>query len=197
MISFNGGPGASRCLDKKTITPAQRVTLIVGYKDRRGTGRWIPSLWEQACVARGWNKNDRELRLQQFSLILGRPITSASEIGYLKEFDKIKQQLLAWAQPANLNAQVEMENMAKTRLIHRICSEFPASYILGLMRSSRFDNGRPVASIEDLEHWTEKDLIDLRTTLCARNPNSPGPAKAESAKESAALALDDPNLIPF
>jgi hypothetical protein len=104
---------------------------------------------------------------------------SAKEIDRMKMFDEFKAACMAVIQPDNLAAQVDIENMPKTRLIHRICHDFPASYILCLMNSPRFARCRQNeqrAGVEDLARWTEKDLTDLRTTLCARNPEAPEPA---------------------
>lgn len=169
--------------DKKPITAAQRFLLLIDHRDKK-TGRWCESLWTAACRAQGWNKSDRSFRLQQFSLILGRPIESAGQIGYLTEFDAIKERLLAWAQPGNLDAQMEMQNMPRKRLIMRIL-EFPASYTLGLLGSPRFRSLRGVdpdqlPALEDMEHMTEKDLKDLRNTLCARNPGNRGSRREEA-----------------
>jgi hypothetical protein len=178
----------NRCPDKKNITQAQRFLLLIDHRDRQ-SGQWRESLWTAACRAQGWNKNDRDLRLQQFSLILRRPIESAQDIGYLTEFDAIKKQLLAWAQPANLDAQVEMENMPRTRLMTRIL-EFPASYIIRMLGSIRFRHLRGVdpdqlPSLEDLQTMSEKDLTDLRNTLCARNP------------KTVAVPEPEDDLVPF
>ncbi|HEV2329205.1 MAG TPA: hypothetical protein VGY56_10495 [Verrucomicrobiae bacterium] len=114
----------------------------------------------------------------------GRNI-SAKDIDRMDGYDAFKKAVMAIIQPSNLNAQVALENMPKTRLIHRICNDFPASYILCLMNSPRFARCRQNeqrASLEDLQRWSEKDLTDLRTTLCARNPE-PAPAPARPAEE--------------
>lgn len=112
---------------------------------------------------------------------------SAKEIDRLKMFDDFKSACLAIIQPSNLEAQVDLENMPRTRLIHRICGDFPASYILCLMNSPRFARCRQNeqrAGLEDLERWTEKDLTDLRTTLCARNPSGPEPVTEPEQPDS-------------
>jgi hypothetical protein len=104
---------------------------------------------------------------------------SAKDIDRMKGFDQFKAACMAIIEPTDLGGQVALENMPKTRLIHRICHDFPASYILCLMNSPRFarcnfgdgSGASRRAGLEDLEHWAEKDLTDLRTTLCARNPS--------------------------
>jgi hypothetical protein len=121
---------------------------------------------------------------------------SAKDIDRMKGFDEFKAQCLAIIQPANLGAQMAIENMEKTRLIHRICNDFPASYILCLINSPRFARCRQNearAGLEDLERWTEKDLTDLRTTLCARNPSD----TSDQADPSEVAQTADENLTPF
>jgi hypothetical protein len=123
---------------------------------------------------------------------------SAKDIDRMKGFDAFKAQCLAIIKPADLGAQVAIENMEKTRLIHRICNDFPASYILCLMNSPRFARCRQNeqrAGLEDLERWSEKDLTDLRTTLCARNPSDTSDQSDPS--EVAAVQTADENLTPF
>lgn len=192
----------SRPKKEKGITDSQRFVLLIDHRDRI-TGQWREALWTAACRVQGWKKTDRDLRIEKFSLILGRHISSASEIGYLKEFDAIKKQLLAWAQPDNLNAQVEMENMARTRLMTRIL-EFKAHEILGLLGSIRFRALRGVdpdalPALEDMQTMTEKNLLDLRNTLCARYPESN--LRKQAVPNDGTVAVSAPeteeNLAPF
>jgi hypothetical protein len=183
---------------EKGITDSQRFRLLIDHRDKR-TGQWVESFWTAACRVQGWKKTDREFRIQQFSLILRRPIASASEIGYLKEFDAIKKQLLAWAQPDNLNAQVEMENMERTRLMTRIL-EFRAPEVLGLLGSIRFRALRGVdpdalPALEDMQTMTEKDLTDLRNTLCARYPESN--VRKNGGTDAVSEPETEENLVPF
>jgi hypothetical protein len=49
------------------------------------------------------------------------------------------------------------------RLRHAIL-QFPVAYVAGLLGSARF-GGR---SLDDLQDMDEKELTDLRNTLCAR-----------------------------
>ena len=104
------------------MTSAQRFHLFIDTHDN-------VSLWTQACMAMGWDKEDRELRMAEFSKALGRQIKTSSEIDHLKDFDAVKGHLLALARPADMAAQLRITNMAKTRLIHRIKELAAEAYI--------------------------------------------------------------------
>jgi hypothetical protein len=73
------------------------------------------------------------------------------------------------------------EHQPRHRLITRIQSDFPEAYVRCLVTSPRFK----ATCIEDL---SEKQLTDLRNTLCARKPvefERQRPAEAPSAVEEA------------
>jgi hypothetical protein len=59
-------------------------------------------LWPNACVARGWDPNDRDWQMAVLSQILKRPISSSNDIEYLAEFTEVKATLEAWAHDTNL-----------------------------------------------------------------------------------------------
>ena len=146
-----------KCLDAKTLTQAQRFILMI---DARGV-----SLWTAACNQRGWDKDDRDLRIKTFSEILGRELTSASEIGYLKEFDKIKAQLLAWSQPDDLEGQLDMIRQPVIRLQTAILKLAAPAYAARIAQD-KFGTA-------DLDELTETQLTQLRDTLAARKPKNP------------------------
>ena len=114
----------------------------------------------------------------------GAPV-SAKDIDRMKMFGDLKAACTAIINPNSLDAQLAIAkaNDPRTRLIHRIL-QFPATYILGLLNSPRFAHCN-AHSLEDLESMTEKDLTDLRNTLCARNPQSGGASVPASRSEQA------------
>lgn len=93
----------------------------------------------------------------------GSPI-SAKVIDHMKMFDDFKAECLAWSQPTNVAAQKRQVEMPLIRLRHGILEKFDSPTILGLLRSARFKR----KSLDDLDDMNEKDLTDLRNTLCAR-----------------------------
>jgi hypothetical protein len=93
----------------------------------------------------------------------GRPV-SAKEIDHLKMFDAYKAECLALSQPNNLDAQLLITQMPLIRFRTGILEKFDSPTILGLLRSNRFKRD----SLDDLDTMNEKDLTDLRNTLCVR-----------------------------
>lgn len=53
----------------------------------------MSELWPRACTAQGWAAGDRGLRLQVLSEAVGRPITSATELNFTKDYDAVKAHL--------------------------------------------------------------------------------------------------------
>jgi hypothetical protein len=88
---------------------------------------------------------------------------SAKSIDHLKMFDDFKSQCLAILKPADLEAQLRQVQQPLIRLRHAIL-QFPEAYVAGLLGSARF-KGRSLADLQDMD---EKELTDLRNTLCAR-----------------------------
>ena len=88
---------------------------------------------------------------------------SAKSIDHLKMFDDFKAQCLAILKPADLEGQLRQVEQPLIRLRHAIL-QFPVAYVAGLLGSARF-KGRALADLNDLD---EKELTDLRNTLCAR-----------------------------
>jgi hypothetical protein len=104
-----------------------------------------------------------EMRKLIHTRAFGSPI-SAKVIDHMKMFDDLKSECLAWSQPANVDAQKRQVEMPLIRLRHGILEKFDSPTILGLLCSTRFKR----KSLEDLDDMNEKDLTDLRNTLCAR-----------------------------
>lgn len=149
--------------------------------------RFVKQVWEASTT----KETMPEVRARIHIAAFGRNL-SAKEIDRLKMFDDFKAACLAILQPASVDAQLAQANMNKTRLIHRIL-EFPVDYVIGLLNSPRFAaNGKcetPGASIEEhLQIWDEKDLTDLRNTLCARDPISSAGAGRDKTRESVRYA---------
>lgn len=157
--------------EKLTVTASQIGILLFGYRDRR-IGVRVPGLWPAACDAMDWDKNDKAFRLKTIGEILGREITSTKEIGRIKEFTAVKGQLLAWAQPDNLNAQMNIAEQPLIVLRHRIRTFAEAFW----RKISRDKFGT-----DDLDELDENQLTQLRDTLCAREA---GWSEARPANES-------------
>lgn len=133
------------------MTPKQRIHLQA-------------QLWPDACAAQGWNPKDREKRLYLISRALGRVVASANEIGGNKEFDAVKKELLAISRPADLDAQIKMENMPRTRMIKKL-EEYPEAYLLAITQ----DKFRISALYGDWRRdLSETQLKQLLYTLAAR-----------------------------
>lgn len=88
------------------MTKSQRFTLMIDTK------RSV-SLWTLACQAQGWNKNDRDFRLQMISRAVGRPISSTSELNNTDDVTAVFTFLKAKAN--NLDAAVAMEKQGYER----------------------------------------------------------------------------------
>ena len=93
----------------------------------------------------------------------GSPI-SAKEIDHMRMYDAFKAECLAIIAPTDMEAQLKQANQPLIRLRTGILEKFDSPTILGLLRSARFKR----QSLDDLEEMNEKDLTDLRNTLCAR-----------------------------
>ena len=85
------------------MTKAQRYTLLIDSPKRRHV-----SLWTKACQAQGWNKNDREFRIQKLSEAVGRPIESTTELNNTNDIDRVFAFLRACVD--NLEAARELDN---------------------------------------------------------------------------------------
>lgn len=62
-----------------TITNSQRTRIM--------------QLWQKACKERGWKASDRDFRLEMFSEMIGRTITSTDEVERLDECTKLMNEL--------------------------------------------------------------------------------------------------------
>lgn len=159
-----------------SITTAQRLYLFIDHKDRR-SGQMNVSLWSRVCEVNGWDRSDRQLRLDFFSQALGRPIASSSQIGKLKDFDELKAACLAVIQPNNLEAQLRQAEMEKTRRIHAIKELAPEAYY-------RAEAQRKFGC-DELELLNESQLTMLRNHLTKRAAAIRWPAQAEAVEVAA------------
>lgn len=139
------------------MSQAQRLHLFIDYTDKR-TGRINVSLWSRVCEVNGWDKDDRQLRLDWFSGVLRRRIASSSQIGKLADFDELKRVAMAIIAPNNMNAQLQQVLQPLIRLRHRIRELADEPYILALVQGPRWKK-------QLLEDLSEKELEDLRNTL--------------------------------
>jgi hypothetical protein len=101
------------------MTQAQRFELLIDGRYRAGQPH--TSLWTRACRAQGWNRNDREFRLQKLSEALGRQISSTSELNNTDDVTRVFTWLRAKAD--NLQAAVAMEEPGferKPQLVYKI-----------------------------------------------------------------------------
>jgi hypothetical protein len=168
------------------MTKSQRIKLMA-------------ELWPNACAAQHWSKDDREKRLDVLSAAVDRPITSANDLNQTTDYDRVKAHLHALAHPADLDTQVAIANMPRTRLLHAI---HKLDSLFGVPRSADFQSAVSQASslppsghaplspygtaiLKDrfgtttLDNLTDPQLIQLRNTLAAR-------ASARRAKERSA-----------
>jgi hypothetical protein len=154
------------------MTPAQRQAYF--------------RLLEGACHAQGKRTaaEREELRKLIHLRAFGRPV-SAKDIDHLKMFDAYKAECLALTMPTNLEAQLHQAEQPLIRLRRGILEKFDSATILGLLCSARFKR----KSLEDLDTMNEKDLTDLRNTLCARTAGEVEvPAESDLAGEEHAEA---------
>lgn len=146
-----------------------------GWKMTEDQHRLYWRLLNQAFSVYRKSRGNETLTFESFRALIharafGRNI-SAKDIERMKMFGDFKAACTAIIAPNSLDAQlaIAQANEPRTLLIHRILNDFPATYILGLLNSPRFAHCN-ARSLEDMERMTEKDLRDLRNTLCARKP---------------------------
>jgi len=122
----------------------------------------------RAAAARGLTTaaQREELREQIHMRAFGENI-SAKQIDHLKMFDDFKAECLAIYKPTDLGAQKRQVEMPLIRLREGILQKFDEDFILSILRTFRGDRFAN-ATLETLETMSEKDLTDLRNTLCAR-----------------------------
>lgn len=164
------------------MTKNQRITLMADW-------------WPAACAAQNWNVSDRDKRLAVLSDAVGRELKSASDLNHLTDIDAVKSHLLALAKPADLDSQVAIQNMPRTRAIYRIeqiarDAGFSEHYICAIS-VDRF--GTTDWRSLDLDLLTGRGK--LRDTLNARATAKRAKARASTpppADVPAAQMSDDP-----
>jgi hypothetical protein len=152
------------------MTKPQRIKLMA-------------ELWPNACAAQHWSKDDREKRLDVLSAAVARPITSANDLNQTTDFDRVKAHLHALAHPADLDTQVAIQNMPRTRLlhaIHKLDATFGFPQQVGRVPTGRdapsFSSLSPYGmailrdrfGVSSLDPLKDPQLIQLRNTLQAR-----------------------------
>jgi len=120
----------------------------------------MAELWPAAARVIGCSAQDRDRRLEEISLALGRPVNSASDIKTNEDFDKVKARMLALSQPANVDAQLKQLDQSHKRLVYAIKGLAAPAYIVAIARG-KFHT-------EDWESLNEHQLTQLRNTLAAR-----------------------------
>jgi len=126
------------------ITREQQIFLLAKFN------RGQPGLWYGACKAKGWDPQDKELRLRVLSQIVGHPLASSSDIERITEFTKVKNELLIM-QGVSLQAGIEgsdttandarvLRNQILTEIIP--CLELYVSDIRGYLTEIMADKNR-------------------------------------------------------
>lgn len=153
------------------MTTKQRMSILL---DR----------WPKACTAQGWNKADRDIRLQVISQAVGREITSMNDLDNSADIDQVYAHLGRLADDLDSTAETLPENDAGYRrrllwLIHKHSHPLGGvPYVLALARS-KFHITTGLSIIEDL---TTSQLHQLMMTLNARRSkkkNKPAPADGD------------------
>lgn len=142
------------------MTTKQRITLMA-------------DLWPRACAVKGWNPQDRELRLKVLGQAVGRELESASEINNTNDFDNAKAFLLAIYRPADLESQVAIANMDRTRLyfaIRKLAHEITPAEVRSYAFESPYADAvmRDKYGHNDPDRLSPEQLEQFRNTLAAR-----------------------------
>lgn len=151
-------------------------------------------LWPAACRAQGWPRNDREavaqgwagerdFRLQTLGEIVGRTLTSSSDLGKVDEFTQVKNRLLRLAD--NLTGAAEdgdpVPNELRTRRwcalrdIQCLLLYVDEAYVRSILRDRFARAGTCVTRFDELtleqlvaEFKTKAGLDELLATLNER-----------------------------
>jgi hypothetical protein len=124
--------------------------------------------WPDAARAQGWDKNDRAKRLEVLSQAIGRPLLSAADLNTTTDIDAVKAHLLALSQPANINAQVDIANMPRTRLIKSIEQYIDSRPGYGFHSNYIKAIARNMYGTADWQSLPEPQLTNLRNTIANR-----------------------------
>jgi hypothetical protein len=116
-----------------------KTTLYPGWQMTEPQHDAYFRLLSQVYAALGLtSRQDQELQRKIIhQSAYGHPV-SAKDIDRLKGFDDFKRTCLAILQPANLQAQLDIQNMPRTRLIYAIRQLADEPYIAALAASDRF-----------------------------------------------------------
>jgi len=132
-----------------TVTAAQVKTIQI--------------LWTRVCKDRGWKSSDKPFRLTQFSEIVGRPLTSTTEVGRIDECTKLMKTLKAMlgvdvkaareSDDLTINQARVLRNQILTELVP--CLELYIGDVAGYM----------AAIMEDKNRWWKIDRPTRGMTL--------------------------------
>ena len=128
--------------------------------------RWFnTALWPNACRAQGWRVTDRPFKLARVSAIIGRDIDTTKDVGWGKEFDILKNELLRLALPDSLAAaERAAENGAteqRDRWLRHV-AQYPVNYVASIV------GGYSCGRTEDPAELNDKLLECLARTLTER-----------------------------
>ena len=131
------------------ITQSQRITIM--------------QLWQRVCKDRGWKAGDRELRMDTFSRLVGRPLASTDDVERLDECTKLMNELksmLGVSLKAGLEATDPTLNQARvlrTRILTDLvpCLELYLEDVRGYITEI----------IQDKNRWWKIDRPAVEMTL--------------------------------
>lgn len=143
--------------------------------------------WPAVMVKCGWSKEEGEA---QRKLMLGRAgFESLTEVDRMTGFDRVLAEIAALLRPDDLDAQLRLQQMERTRLYFAVRREarkvspsqvasapFESSYA-GAVMEGKFGHSDP-------ERLSLGELVQLRDTLAARASAKRRSSKAELAAEA-------------
>ena len=144
----------------------------------------MADLWPDACRSRGWNPNDRDLRLTVLSQAVKRPIKSANDLNRTDDFDKVKAYLGFAADDIDATTETDHPEIGRARRLRdqirdqvsclRLYHPNPEAYLAKIV-TSKF----PSCDIDD--------LTDEPTFCMARS--QPGPSELEQVLMAMARSI--------
>lgn len=156
-----------------------------------GQARAYWRMFGEICVVLKWSgsKADMDEYRRDWHEQSGLGRCSVTTINHLDQFDELIKTHLAITDSGNVNAQMRMANMPRTRLLHKIRSMAHPDFIQGLLESDRFK----ARALEDLN---DKDLSDFRLTLAARVCSAKREVRETVAAADAPAIYAPPGQVP-
>jgi hypothetical protein len=184
--------------------------------------RWFNTrLWPDACRAQNWRVNDRDFKLRVVGEIIGRAITTTKDVGWGREFDTLKNELLRLARPDDLNAALRTvarddgapggralpaaNDDQRKRWLHKLTG-FAPSYVAQVVRGfsrgltadpAALDDAKLKAVVVTVEERARVNHALRRTSHALRRTSHATICHPEPVEGSAAIRDDDGNQIPF